>query len=96
MSRRTIFAKVRNKIMNTYASYDLVKKARVTFEEERKESQKSHTVIYFHKVDDPYSALTVEYVDKISSTFDVLLKPILVGEENPETVHMLITLISKL
>ena len=87
MSRRTIFAKVRNKIMNTYASYDLVEKARVTFESERQELDKPHTIIYFHKVDDPYSALTVEYVEKISSTFDVLLKPILVGAENLETVH---------
>ena len=87
MSRRTIFAKVRNKVMNTYASYDLIKKARAAFEVERHESQEPHTVIYFHKVDDPYSALTVEYVEKIASTFDVLLKPVLVGEENPETVH---------
>jgi 2-hydroxychromene-2-carboxylate isomerase len=87
MSRRTIIAKVRNKVMNTFASYDLIKKARVTFEAERQESQEPHIVIYFHKVDDPYSALTVEYVEKIASTFDVLLKPVLVGEENPETVH---------
>ena len=87
MSRRTIFAKVRNKVMNTYASYDLIKKARAAFEVERQESQEPHTVIYFHKVDDPYSALTVEYVEKIASTFDVLLKPVLVGEENPEAVH---------
>ena len=29
MSRRTIFAKLRNKFMNTYANYELVKKARV-------------------------------------------------------------------
>ena len=87
MSRRTISAKVRNKVMNTYASYDLIKKGRVTFETERQESKEPHIVIYFHKVDDPYSALTVEYVEKISSTFDILLKPVLVGEENPETVH---------
>ena len=58
MSRRTIFAKVRNKVMNTYASYDLIKKARVAFEAERQESQESHTVVYFHKVDDPYSPIT--------------------------------------
>ena len=38
MSRRTIFAKVRNKIMNTYASYDLIKKTRDTYEAERQES----------------------------------------------------------
>jgi 2-hydroxychromene-2-carboxylate isomerase len=87
MSRRTIFAKLRNKFMNTYANYELVKKARVKFEAERKESCAPHTVIYFHKVDDPYSALTIEYVDKIISSYDVVLKPILVGEENPETIH---------
>ena len=87
MSRRTIFAKLRNKFMNTYANYELVKKARVEFETERQESCAPHTVIYFHKVDDPYSALTIEYVDKIISSYDVVLKPILVGEENPETVH---------
>jgi len=87
MSRRTIFAKLRNKFMNTYANYELVKKARVKFEAERKESCASHTVIYFHKVDDPYSALTIEYVDKIASVFNIVIKPVLVGEENPETVH---------
>ena len=87
MSRRTIFAKLRNKFMNTYASYELVKKARVNFEAERQKLSAPHTVIYFHKVDDPYSALTIEYVDKIISSYDVVLKPILVGEENPETIH---------
>ena len=45
MSRRTIFAKVRNKIMNTYASYDLIKTARAAFEVERQASQQPHTVI---------------------------------------------------
>ena len=87
MSRRTIFAKVRNKIMNTYASYDLVEKTRAAFEAKRKDSQEPHTVIYFHKVDDPYSALTIEFVEKIATSFDVLLQPVLVGEENPETIH---------
>ena len=62
MSRRTIIAKVRNKFMNTYASYDLIKNARVTFEAERQESQEPHVVIYFHKVDDPYSALTLSLI----------------------------------
>ena len=87
MSRRTISAMARNRIMNTYANYDLVKKVRVAFEADRQESQEPHIVTYFHKVDDPYSALTVEFVEKIAYTFDVVLKPILVGEENSETVH---------
>ena len=87
MSRRTISAKVRNKFINTYASYDLVKEIRAKAEIDRKEANRPHTVIYFHKVDDPYSALTIEYVDKITSAFDVVLKPVLVGEENSETIH---------
>ena len=87
MSRRTIFAKLRNKFMNTYANYELVKEARVKFEAERQESCAPHTVIYFHKVDDPYSALTIECVDKIISSYDIVLRPVLVGEENPETIH---------
>ncbi len=79
--------KLRNKFMHTYESSELVKKARVNFEAERQKLSAPHTVIYFHKVDDPYSALTIEYVDKIISSYDVVLKPILVGEENPETIH---------
>ena len=43
--------------------------------------------MYFHKVDDPYSHLTIHYIDKIKSTFDVVLKSVLVGEENAEAVH---------
>ncbi len=87
MSRRTIFAPVRNKVINKYTSDEYVKGIREEAETERKEDNKSHTVIYFHKVNDPYSALTIEYVDKIASVFDIILKPVLVGEENPETVH---------
>ena len=79
MSRRTIFAPVRNKIINKYTSYEYVKGAREEAETERKEKNKAHTVIYFHKVDDPYSALTIEYVDKITSVFNILIKPVLVG-----------------
>ena len=37
--------------------------------------------------DSPYSHLTIHYIDKIKSTFDVVLKPVLVGEENAEAVH---------
>ena len=53
----------------------------------RKKENRPHEVLYFHKVDDPYSHLTIHYIDKIKSSFDIVLKPILVGEENPEAVH---------
>ena len=43
--------------------------------------------MYFHKVDDPYSHLTIQYIDKLINGYEIILRPILVGEENPVTVH---------
>ena len=87
MSRRTMSAMARNRIMNTYANYDLVKKVRVAYEADRQESQEPHIVTYFHKVDDPYSHLTIQCIEKLKSSYAINVKSILVGEENPEAVH---------
>ena len=46
-----------------------------------------HEILYFHKVDDPYSHLTIQFIDRFRSSYNIQFKPILVGEENPETVH---------
>lgn len=87
MIKRTISAKLRNKGMNTFSNYEILKNIRDKAEKLRKQEGRSHEVLYFHKVDDPYSSLTVEYLDKIQSSFDITLKPILVGEEDSEAVH---------
>ena len=87
MSRRTIIAKVRNKTMNTFSSFEVFKEVRSKAEAARKEENRPHEVFYFHKVDDPYSHLTIQCFKKFQSSFDILLKPILVGEENNEAVH---------
>ena len=87
MSRRTISAKARNHIMNTFSSYELFQKIRSETESARQAANRPHEVLYFHKVDDPYSHLTIHYIDKIKSIFDVTLKPVLVGKENLEAVH---------
>ena len=87
LAKRTIGSKLRNYSMNTFSSYDLFKKIRIDAETKRDLENRPHEVTYFHKVDDPYSHLTIQYIDKIKASYGVVLKPILVGDENPETIH---------
>ena len=87
MNRRTATAKVRNAVMNHFASYEVFKENRKKSEEARSSENRPHEVLYFHKVDDPYSHLTIQFIDRFRSSYNIQFKPILVGEENPETVH---------
>ena len=87
MIKRTISAKLRNRGMNTFSNYEILKNIRINAEEKRKAENRPHEILYFHKVDDPYSHLTINFIDKIQSSFEVSIKPILVGEENAEAVH---------
>ena len=73
--------------MNTFSSYEIFNSIREKQEQKRQIEKRPHEVLYFHKVDDPYSHLTVQYLDKLKDSYDIVLKPILVGEENPETLH---------
>ena len=87
LARRTFAYKARNKAMNMFSSYENFKKIRKVQEANRQKENRPHEVLYFHKVDDPYSHLTIQYIDKLINGYDIDLKPILVGEENPVTVH---------
>ena len=87
MVKRTISAKLRNQSMNMFSNFDLFNEIRVKAEEQRKQEGRSHEVFYFHKADDPYSHLTIQYIEKLNSSFDINLKPILVGDEDPKAVH---------
>ena len=87
MNRRTANAKIRNAVMNHFASYEAFKENRKKSEEARSSENRPHEVLYFHKVDDPYSHLTIQFIDRFRSSYNIQFKPILVGEENPETVH---------
>ena len=87
MTRRTISAKARNKVMNSFSNYKIFNEIRVKAETLRQKEQRPHEVLYFHKVDDPYSHLTVQCIAKFQSSFDIILKPILVGEENRGAIH---------
>ena len=87
MIKRTISAKLRNRAMNTFSNYEIFKTIRAKAEANRERENRPHEVLYFHKVDDPYSHLTVHYIKKLEASFNITLKPILVGEENAEAVH---------
>ena len=87
MSRRTMSANLRNRGMNAFSSYKIFEETRIKSESSRQQENRPHEVLYFHKVDDPYSHLTIQYIDKFRSSFDVTFKPVLVGEEQPEAVH---------
>ena len=87
MNRPTASAKVRNAVMNHFASYEVFKENRKKSEEARSSENRPHEILYFHKVDDPYSHLTIQFIDRFRSSYNIQFKPILVGEENPETVH---------
>ena len=87
MSRRTISAKARNHIMNTFSSYELFQKIRNETESARQAANRPHEVLYFHKVDDPYSHLTIQCLEQLKSSYEITLKFILVGEENLDAVH---------
>jgi len=87
MSRRTISAKARNHVMNTFSSYELFQKIRNETESARQAANRPHEVLYFHKVDDPYSHLTIQCLEQLKSSYEITLKLILVGEENLDAVH---------
>ena len=87
MVKRTISAKLRNQGMNTFSNLDLLNEVRLKAENKRQEENRPHEVLYFHKVDDPYSHLTIQYIEKLKSSFDIILTPVLVGEEDPKFIH---------
>ena len=87
MSKRTIAARVRNRIMNSFSNYEAFKSARLESEVKRKDEGRNHEVLYFHKVDDPYSHLTIQSIEKLKSSYNISFKPILVGEEDAEAIH---------
>ena len=87
LTRRTFNYKARNKAMNAFSSFKNFQTIRKKAENERQEENRAHEVLYFHKVDDPYSHLTIHYIDKFKESYDIDFKPILVGEENPAALH---------
>ena len=73
--------------MNSFSSYEKFQQIREQTESERQAANRPHEVLYFHKVDDPYSHLTIQCLEQLESSYEITLKFILVGEENLDAVH---------
>ena len=73
--------------MNKFSSFENFKNIRNKAELERIKEERNHEVLYFHKVDDPYSHLTIQFIEKFKDEYSIDFIPILVGDENPETLH---------
>jgi hypothetical protein len=86
-NKSTIAAPVRNRNMMGFADKQAFLDQRKNAEEKRIEENRPHQVLYFHKVDDPYSYLTASYAGEISKRFNVEFTPVLVGDDVSETVH---------
>ena len=61
-------AKIRNQIMNTFSNYKILKDVRKKAEAARQDENRPHEILYFHKVDDPYSHLTIHSIEKLKSS----------------------------
>ena len=57
--------------MNKFSSYENFKTIRKKAELKRKEEKRNHEVLYFHKVDDPYSHLTIQFVEKFKDEYSI-------------------------
>jgi 2-hydroxychromene-2-carboxylate isomerase len=73
--------------MNSFSSFEAFQQIRKQTESARQAANRPHEVLYFHKVDDPYSHLTIQCLEQLKSSYEITLKFILVGEENLDAVH---------
>ncbi|MEM7360487.1 MAG: DsbA family protein [Pseudomonadota bacterium] len=69
-----------SKMMSTMSSEARQQKARDKAEQTRAKLKQPHTVEYFHQVDDGYSHLAVQVLDKLAKRYKVQLRCHLVGE----------------
>ena len=73
--------KMRNRAMNLFSNHEVLQTIRKSDELKRKEEGRPHEVLYFHKVDDPYSHLTINFLEKFYTKYNIHIKSDLVGDE---------------
>ena len=86
LSRLTISAPIRNKMMKEWSSEENFLHQRFDKEEARKKEGRLHEIFYFHKIDDPYSHLTIQIIDKLEQNYNVVLTPFLVGDTGGDSI----------
>ena len=79
-------SRARNKLMMNWSNEKLLIQERQKREKIRVSENRSHKVIYYHQVDDPYSILVLPVLEKLKSFYQVDLECILVGDPPEQTV----------
>ena len=79
-------SRARNKLMMNWSNEELLIQERQKREKKRVSENRSHKVIYYHQVDDPYSILVLPVLEKLKSFYQVDLECILVGGPPEQTV----------
>ena len=79
-------SRARNKLMMNWSNEELLIQERQKREKIRGSENRSHKVIYYHQVDDPYSILVLPVLEKLKSCYQVDLECILVGGPPEQTV----------
>ena len=79
-------SRARNKLMMNWSNEELLIQERQKREKIRVSENRSHKVLYYHQVDDPYSILVLPVLEKLKSCYQVDLECILVGSPPEQTV----------
>ena len=84
----------RSLYMRRMLSFEAQQKNSLRREEKRQKENRSHTVYYFHQVNDPYSHLCAQILKPLTDNYEIDLVPLIVGKppeaSTPET-EMLMT-----
>lgn len=68
-------------LATAFLSSNSLKNARRRFHEfNRKRRGQTHEVLFFHKVDDPYSYLLLQFLQRLMGDFDIKVKPHIISE----------------
>ena len=84
-SKQEAVAPIRNKLMMIWSDEILFYNQRVVREKLRVEENRAHVVYYFHSLSDPYSHLTINILEKLTSNFNIEVKIFFVSEP-PQSV----------
>ncbi len=75
--------RLRSTAMRYFSSTAYAEKQRTRARRQRERLNQPATVHYFHQVDDPYSHLAVQKLDRLTATYDVAFQPHLVSKPDP-------------
>lgn len=78
---------IRSAVMRRFADPERRSAQRLRAEQQRQRQGRSHEVLYFHQVDDPYSQLAVQALPALLARYDIRLQARVVAAATPIAIH---------